>query len=213
MKSLYFTSKQIGVQSAAFLTSLGLQLDPEISLERPALLVLDMQNYFFSENSHAFIPSAPAILPGVVNLISAFQQASLPVIFTRHENTKANAGMMAQWWHDLLTKDHPAGGLVKEIADLADEVIEKSQYDAFYHTPLLERLQTAGVTDLVITGVMTHLCCETTARSGFVHGFRIWFTVDGTATYNMEYHLASLRNLSHGFATPVLVNNVIKAVS
>ena len=201
------------MQSAAFLTSLGLPLDPEISMERPALLVLDMQKYFFSEKSHAFIPSAPAILPGVVDLISAFQQAGLPVIFTRHLNTPENAGMMAKWWHDLIKKERPDAGLVDEVDALADEVIEKSQYDAFYETPLLERLQSAGVTDLVITGVMTHLCCETTARSGFVHGFRIWFTVDGTATYNMEYHLATLRNLAHGFATPVLVRKMIKAVS
>lgn len=212
MKSLYFTSKQIGMQAAAFLTSLGLELDPQITFQRPALLVLDMQDYFFQEKSHAFIPSAPAILPGITRLVAAFQQAELPVFFTRHLNTEEDAGMMAHWWRDLLKRDHPGAELVSEISSLAGEVIEKPQYDAFYQTPLLERLQSAGVTDLVITGVMTHLCCETTARSGFVRGFRVWFAVDGTATYNMDYHLATLRNLAHGFATPVLVNALIKAV-
>jgi isochorismate hydrolase len=211
MKSRYFTSKQTGAQAAAFLTSLGLKLDPEITLGHPALLVLDMQDYFFSEKSHAFIPSAPAILPGVTRLISAFLQAKRPVVFTRHLNTEEDAGMMSRWWRDLLKRGHPGADLVPEIAALAEDVIEKAQYDAFYQTPLLEHLQADGVTDLVITGVMTHLCCETTARSGFVNGFRVWFAVDGTATYNADFHLATLRNLAHGFATPVLINELIKA--
>ena len=53
---------------------------------------------------------------------------------------------------------------------------------------------------LVIGGVMTHLCCETTARSGFVKGYQIFFPVDTTATYNPNFHTATLRNLSHGFS-------------
>jgi isochorismate hydrolase len=195
------------------LASLGLDHQPEINWDRPALLVLDMQKYFFSPDSHAFIPSAPAIIPGVLDLIKAFKQASLPVIFTRHLNTEEDAGMMSKWWRDLITRDHPDAGIMNEIAAQADQVIDKTQYDAFYHTPLLEYLLSSPVTDLVITGVMTHLCCETTARSGFVNGFRIWFPVDGTATYSQHFHLSTIRNLSHGFATPVLIRNVIGAVT
>ncbi len=214
MKSLYFTSKQIGVQSAAFLTSLGLHLEPEIDLERPALLVLDMQNYFFSPDSHAFIPSAPAILPGVVNLITAFQQASLPVIFTRHENTEENAG------HDGRMVARPADKAITPRPDWSMRSMtwlmrssKRASTTPFTKPRCWNDCKPLDVTDLVITGVMTHLCCETTARSGFVHGFRIWFPVDGTATYNMDFHLATLRNLSHGFATPVLIKNVIGALA
>jgi isochorismate hydrolase len=58
---------------------------------------------------------------------------------------------------------------------------------------------------------MTHLCCETTARSAFMRGFEVFFTIDGTATYNEEHHWAALLNLAHGFATPVLVDEVVSA--
>jgi bifunctional isochorismate lyase / aryl carrier protein len=57
---------------------------------------------------------------------------------------------------------------------------------------------------------MTHLCCETTARSAFMRGFEVFFTMDGTATYNEQLHRASLLTLSHGFALPVLMDELLR---
>ena len=212
MKSIYFTSKQIERQARAMLDTLNIRQRP-IEWDRPALLVLDMQEYFLSPESHAFVPSAPAILPGILTLIEAFNRADRPVIFTRHLNTLEDAGMMAHWWRDLLTREHPHAGLTAELAARADTVINKSQYDAFFQTDLDARLRSAGVTDTVVTGVMAHLCCETTARSAFMHGYRVWFAADGTASYNPDFHLAVLRNLSHGFASPVLVSDLLEALA
>jgi isochorismate hydrolase len=212
MKSVYFTSKQIEQQAQRMLDALGIRKRP-IEWDHPALLVLDMQEYFLSPDSHAFVPSAPAILPGILDLIDAFTRANTPVIFTRHLNTPDDAGMMARWWRDLLTRDHPHAGLVKPLAVKARTVIEKSQYDAFHQTDLDRRLRTAGITDVVVTGVMTHLCCETTARSAFMHGYRVWFAADGTASYNADFHLAALRSLSHGFAAPVYISELLEALA
>jgi bifunctional isochorismate lyase/aryl carrier protein len=89
---------------------------------------------------------------------------------------------------------------------------QKSQYDAFYQTSLEEMLHAKGVTQVVICGVMTHLCCETTARSAFIRGFEVFFPVDGTATYNLAYHKASLLNLAHGFASLVLMKDILEAI-
>ena len=91
-------------------------------------------------------------------------------------------------------------------------VLKKSQYDAFYDTSLEDVLKKNRVSQVVICGVMTHLCCETTARSAFMRGFEVFFTVDGTATYNKNFHLATLLNLSHGFATPTLVNELLTSL-
>ncbi len=70
--------------------------------EKAALLVLDMQEYFLRENSHAFVPSAPAIISGINKLIAAFEEMKQPVIATRHINTEEDAGMMSRWWRDLI---------------------------------------------------------------------------------------------------------------
>ena len=180
--------------------------------ENAALLVLDMQEYFISESSHAYIPSAPAIVSGIDKLIVAFSCADYPVIFTRHLNTPEDAGMMTEWWRDLITPQSAYSRSITFTKAQNSIQIIKTQYDAFYHTELEGTLHNFDISQVVICGVMTHLCCETTARSAFMRGFEVFFTVDGTATYNEELHRASLLTLSHGFAIPVLIEELLQTI-
>jgi len=212
MKQAYFTSKTILEQSKAFLEQVPRKKKIDFSERRPALLVLDMQQYFLDPESHAYVPSAPAILPNVLSLVKAFKEKGLPVIYTQHINRSEDAGMMAVWWYHLLTPGHPLVGISGEFDLEGAEVLVKSQYDAFYKTDLEARLAAADVTDVVISGVVAHLCCETTARAAFMRGLQVWFCVDGTASYEAEFHLGTLRNLGHGFAVPVLSGEVISAL-
>lgn len=212
MKQAYFTSNTIEVQAKKFLEQLDRKRKIDLGKRKAALLVLDLQDYFLDSGSHAFVPSAPAIMANVVGLANAFKSRDLPVVYTQHLNHEDEAGMMAEWWHDLLTPGHLLAGLSDALDLDGALLVQKSQYDAFYQTDLEEWLVEHEVRDVVICGVMTHLCCETTARSAFVRGFRVWFTVDGTASYNAEFHLAALRNLAHGFAIPVLTSEVLSAL-
>jgi isochorismate hydrolase len=209
MKQAYFTSKTIEAQAKDFLDQVHRKKRFERNDGKTALLVLDMQEYFLNQESHAFVPSAPAILSKINALAAAFKRNDLPVIYTRHINHPEDAGMMAEWWQDLITAEHPMAALSGQLALEDAQVLQKTQYDAFYKTELEEILLEQGVTDVVVCGVMTHLCCETTARAAFVRGFRVWFTVDGTATYTAEYHLGTLHSLGHGFAVPVLTAEVL----
>lgn len=177
--------------------------------EHAALIVLDVQRYFLDPDSHAYVPSAIAILSGIQRLISVFSSFKRPVYFTRHLNTEADAGMMSIWWDDLLNP-HSARSRIVGLLDVKNHpILEKTQYDAFLGTSLDETLQQGGVEQIVVTGVMTHLCCETTARSAFMRGYEVFFPVDGTATYTEAHHRASLLNLSHGFAVPLLVEDIL----
>ncbi len=115
---------------------------------------------------------------------------------------------MASWWKDLIRIDNPQSAIIPDFDFSNRYVLRKSQYDAFYGTPLEDTLHKKGVSQVLVSGVMTHLCCETTARSAFVRGFEVFFIVDGTATYNEDHHLAALLNLSHGFATPILAAEI-----
>lgn len=214
VKELYFSPQSIVEKAQEICQSLERyrrsrleRFDPQSS----ALLVLDMQAYFLQDSSHAFIPSAIAILPGIQALVETYAARRLPVIFTRHLNTATNAGKMAGWWQDLITEENPDSAITPFFDLSQGEVITKSQYDAFYGTTLEETLRHRRVEQVVICGVMTHLCCETTARSAFMRGFDVFFTIDGTATYNEAYHRAALLNLSHGFAVPVMVNEMLSA--
>jgi isochorismate hydrolase len=211
MKESYFTEESLErmtlemYQQVAELTR---KKPTTFQPSRAALLVCDMQAYFLDLASHAYIPSAKPILDGIVRLIKFTTAIGRPVIFTQHINTARNSGMMSVWWKDLITLENPRHGIVPEIDVSLGTLIQKSQYDAFYQTDLEKLLREKGVSQVVICGVMTHLCCETTARSAFTRGFEVFFPVDGTATYNLEFHRASLMNLAHGFAKIILMKEL-----
>jgi len=61
-------------------------------------------------------------------------------------------------------------------------------------------LRCLKVEDLVISGLMTNMCCESTARDAYYRDYKVFFLADGTGSINEEMHLASLLNLSFGFA-------------
>ena len=215
MKARYFTPQSLHQQAHDLYQHVS-AITPIKSLpfqpSRSALLVLDMQAYFLDPASHAYVPSSEAILPGMLGLIQAYSSYSLPIFFTQHLNQPDDAGMMAVWWRDMISLQHPYHAIIPQIDVSLGTLIPKTQYDAFYHTPLAELLLARSVTQVVTCGLMTHLCCETTARSAFMHGFEVFFPVDGTATYNVEHHRASLVNLAHGFASLTFVDDILQAV-
>lgn len=213
MKQTYFTAHTIDQVSADMLAqSCGRRAARHaFEPDKAALLVLDLQRYFLEPDSHAYIPSAAAILPGVRSLMSTFRQFGRPVICTRHSNEHANAGSMVRWWQAIMDPADPLNALTSELPLDGAHLLEKHQYDAFLDTSLADTLTSLGCTQVVICGVMTHLCCESTARGAFMRGFDVFFCVDGTATYNADFHRATLLNLAHGFANLVRVQDVLAA--
>lgn len=173
-----------------------------------ALLVIDMQKYFLDERSHAFAPDALPIVPRIKRLAELFLAEGSPVIMTRHANTAEDAGSMKTWWEDLMSRDDDSFAIIEELNFKEGVVVDKTQYDAFHNTGLEEILLSKRVKQVVITGVLTHLCCETTVRSAFMRGFTVFFPVDGTATYNIDFHRASFINTAHGFAAPALMTEL-----
>ncbi len=208
----YFTPESIRQKSREMLEGISIlraRHDLTLTPRCSALLIIDMQRYFLDDSSHACIPAAKAIVPRIARLTQAYFEDDLPIVFTRHLNSDADAEMMSRWWGDLIREDDPASEIIPELDTCRGVVIEKSQYDAFHKTHLEEMLRQKGVTQVVICGVMTNLCCETTARSAFMRGFEVYFAIDGTATHTEAFHRATLLNLAHGFAIPVLTDEIL----
>lgn len=80
-------------------------------------------------------------------------------------------------------------------------------------TNLEEKLKKMGVEEVIVSGVMTNLCCETTAREAFVRGFRVFFSTDATATTSEDLHQATLKNMAYGFAYLVDCKRIKQAFS
>lgn len=175
-----------------------------------ALLIIDMQQYFCNPSSHAYFKDSRTIIPNIHQLIITYREHSLPVLFTRYALLKTeNPGAMGRWWNDVLYDGNMMSSIIDALHPLPSEpVIRKTQYSAFFETDLDTILKNHQVTTIVITGVLTHLCCETTARDAFMRNYDIFFLSDATASDTKTLHSASLATLSDGFATISTTNEV-----
>jgi len=176
--------------------------------DRCALLVIDMQRYFLS--------IAGPILENVMSVVKACQSRGVKIIFTRHghKDISKDGGMLRKWWGDLIEYGSKDWELIDSLKPTdTDEIVNKNRYSVFQGTGLEERLKSGGIEELIITGVMTNCCCETTARDAFVKDFRVFFVSDATATANDELHIASLKNLAYGFAHIISTEQLCRHLS
>jgi len=225
-KEQYFSPETIDNKATEMLENIkiivGKLKTQEFIPQKSALLVIDMQKYFCEESSIPFVPSAPAIIPKIKQLAEEFTAKNLPVIFTRQMNTPEDAGMMSKWWKHTISPESDLSKIIPELVtshavilseqsereNLNTFILNKTQYDSFYNTELEDFLKKKGITQLVITGLLTHLCCESTARGAFIRGFETFFCVDATVTYKEIYHTSTLLNLAHGVSSMVLAEEI-----
>lgn len=187
----------------------------KLNPEKSALMVIDMQKFFLDPSSPTFTCGGLAVLPNIKNLILAFRNAGRPVIFTRHVHhpDRIDAGIMGWWWEGMCLEGSPESQVHPDIAPLPGEkVILKHRYSTFYNTDLETVLRCSKIEDLVISGIMTNLCCESTARDAYYRDYRVFFPADGTGSVTEEMHLASLLNLAFGFAYVNTADEVIAAL-
>ena len=130
-----------------------------------------MQNYFLDNDSHAFIPTVESIIPYVQSLIHFFKLNDLPVIFTKHIDKDNSNSLMSHWWNGAIIESSFESEIAKDFDIKNGIVIKKGTYDCFYNTGLEQVLLDNSISQIIVTGTMTHLCVETTIRSAFVRNF------------------------------------------
>ncbi len=176
--------------------------------KQTALLVIDMQNYFQK--------IAKPITLNVLNIIKFFRSKNIPVIFTQHghKDPVKDGGILREWWGEIILEGTEDWRFLPEInVEPNDIVLPKKRYSAFFETDLDSILRKRDIRDLVISGVMTNLCCETTARDAFMRDYRVFFLIDGTATGKEEHHIATLKNLGFGFAYLITCEELLANLS
>jgi ureidoacrylate peracid hydrolase len=213
----HVTQESIGDKSSEWLERIAPFNRDELRLNRAsaALLVIDMQRFFLDPGALAFTCGGLAVLPNVKRLIEAFRSEGLPVIFTRHVHRAdgSDAGIMGWWWDGMCVEGTPESEIHPDITPLPGEkVIEKHRYSAFYNTDLETVLRCGKIEDLVICGVMTNMCCESTARDAYYRDYRVFFLADGTGSMTEEMQTASLLNLAYGFASITTADDIIEQI-
>jgi len=211
----YVTTKNIDEKTQIWLEEIAPfnQHQMDLNKNNSALLVIDMQKFFLDPDSPTFTCGGLAILPKINKLISTFRSLGRPVIYTKHVHhpERYDAGIMGWWWEGMCIEGSAESEVHDDIAPLPNEkVILKHRYSSFYNTDLETILRCLKIEDIVISGIMTNMCCESTARDAYYRDYRVFFVADATGSINEEMHLASLLNLSFGFAYVTKTDLIIK---
>lgn len=140
---------------------------------RRALLVIDVQNEYFTGKLPVSYPQGS--LERIVQAIDAAHAAEIPVVMIQHSAPQADSTTFRRASHEW--ELHP------EVARQAYAVlIEKHLPGSFTGTKLEEWLREHGIDTVVISGYMTQMCCDTTARQALHLGFGVEFLSDATGT-------------------------------
>jgi nicotinamidase-related amidase len=187
--------------------------DYELPDRGVALIIIDMQRDFlepggFGDALGNDVSLLRAIVPTLQKLLAAFRAKQLPIFHTveGHQpdlsdcpSSKLHRGKGSLKIGDpgpmgrILVLGEPGNGIIPELAPLPGEmVIPKPGKGAFYRTPLASLLEEKGITHLIITGVTTEVCVQTTMREANDRGYECLLVEDATESYTPEFKQSTI---------------------
>lgn len=186
-----------------------------------ALLNIDMQGFIVDITA-----GGPDLLERINRLIRVCREKDMLIVHTAHviRADGSNAGVMAEIApivrEGLLNEGSETVKLHKDL-DVQDNdiLLNKPKFGAFYGTDLETMLRYRGIDTVIITGIATNICCETTAREATVREFRVFFLSDGTATYDIgeqsaqQLQTATCTTLGFAFAQICTVDEIIEKLN
>ena len=201
----------------------------DIDPARTALVIVDMQNCFVADSPIA-APLGVEAAGRLNRLAAACRQAGLTVIWTRHvvRPDGSNTGLLGEVIPPV------AGGIINEDAPTAalhpmmdvrpgDVVVGKPRFGSFHGTDLEVILRSRGIDTLILGGINTNVCVDTTAREAAVREFRVVFLSDGTANFDLpdgglgpataeELQRTACAVMAFGFAEVVTVDQALSRI-
>jgi ureidoacrylate peracid hydrolase len=176
-----------------------------------ALVVVDMQNGFCDPNGSMAKGKLPyeqqnRIIPVVRELVSLCHETGVQVMYSlqRHYPNDATRGRRKIPTHlqklgvNVCTKDTWDAELVDQLKDVvrpSDDLIEKHRSSCFYNTTLETKLKVQGITTLIVCGVATNYCVESTIRDAYARDYDIILIEDAAASLWEDLHRATLKNV------------------
>lgn len=200
-----------------------------------ALLVIDMQHGFLDEGASLEVPKGRDLIPNIKRLIVSCRATGVPVIFTEFvyadnvpclrgdpfgpqhlsSATGENAGYGPQPGNCLIGPNPGTGtdsaATIPALAPLPGELIVQAHtYDKFYGTHLDLSLRSQDIKRLLVTGVTTDVCVNSTIVSGSTRDYRITAVTDGMATIHDHIQDACLQIWENKFARLKTTDEVLK---
>ena len=204
------------------LTTLAEKVDPR----HAALVVVDVTNDFCHEGSirtakRMNMPTVQAAARRIDAFINEARRVGMPVIFVKpampaevrpeaqEEQGSRNSASFAggdrsraeeEWGHDFYAVSPLEGELV----------FEKTRYSAFTRTDFKEVLEARGIKSVLMTGVSTNVCVESTARDAYMLDFYVVMVEDCCGAYKPNLHAATIENIADRFGVVVTAADVVE---
>ena len=145
---------------------------------KKALILIDIQNDYFKGGLNPLTGSIEASI-NAKTLLKDFREKSLPVIHIQHFSTRMGSTFFVPNTKGVTFHENvmPIGG---------EKVIAKNYPNGFMETDLIDYLKSKNITDLVICGMMTHMCVDATVRAAKDFGFTCVLIGDACATRDLK---------------------------
>ncbi len=190
-----------------------------------ALIVVDVQNDFVSPEGSAGkrgddVGAAIAMIPNLTRLIDQARKVGLTIVYIR--TTHSEWTDTASWIYRTSQKSGLStcregtwgAEFYDGIAPLPSErVVIKHRYSAFINTDLNTVLKARGIQSILVCGVATNVCVETTARDGYMYDYYVTMIDDCSAAYDAKLHTGTLENIRRHFGLVASSHQIIETWS
>jgi ureidoacrylate peracid hydrolase len=188
-----------------------------------ALVVIDMQNGFCDQKGSVAqigldISMCEAAIPNCERLVEAAHKAGVQVIYTRfvYRGDYTDGGVVVQHLipalaevNSLAEGSWDADIIPSLVPEPQDIIIDKNRYSAFYGTRLETYLTSMGIHQLVLCGVTTNMCVETTARDASARDYHTFIAGDACGELERHRHDVALQTLGFGFGAVTTTDDII----
>lgn len=160
---------------------------------KSTLLIIDIQNEYFDGGKNPLYGPEQAAA-NAKRVLEFFRENTLPVYHVRHINVRPGAA--------TFLPDTGGSEIHQSVAPKDGEhVIVKNYPSAFLKTGLRDALKSAGIEQLVVCGMMSHMCIDTTVRAAMDHGFAVTLLEDACATKDLSWggHLVPAETVHRSF--------------
>ena len=223
-------NKEMATNIAATLGKALTTLERKVDPLHAALIVVDVQNDFCAKGGmldrEGFdMRMLQAIVPNLTNFIGKAREIGLTIIYIQTIHNSENNWYLSDVWLEQAKRtrkgayiEYPGcaqnswgAEFYQGIKPLAGEItVNKHNFSAFVDTDLNLILRSKGIRTLIMSGVATNVCVESTARDGFMKDYYIIFLKDCTATFSEEMHNNTLKNIDLFFGEVVSTSDVLK---
>lgn len=185
---------------------------------RKALLLIDIQNDYFEGGRNPLFQAEQAA-EQAKRLLVLFRENSLPIFHVRHISLQENAA--------FFLPDTDGSLIYKSVLPKEGErVVIKHTPDSFFQTDLQEQLTASNIDELVVCGMMSHMCIDTTVRSAKRLGYAVTLVSDACTTKDLMWdgdtisavtvHQSFMAALSKTFANIIKIselNNILEILA